>query len=68
MLWVFPFGRGERTCLAQEIALAYIHLAVGSLLTRCDPHLGDGTELNQDFWFGCMVTKALESHFAANPG
>lgn len=66
--WFFPFGRGERTCFAQDVALAYIHLAVGTILLRTDPHVGEGRAIEQDFWFGTMVPKQLGSHFAAPPG
>lgn len=66
--YFFPFGRGERACFAQDVGLAYIHLAVGSLLLRTRPRVGSGTTMNQDFWFGCMVPKDLESAFDAIAG
>lgn len=66
--YFFPFGRGERTCLAQDVALAYIHLAVATVLMRTDPHIGLGKPLVEDFWFGCMVPKDLETHFEELPG
>lgn len=64
----FPFGRGERTCLAQDVGLAYIHLVVASILMRTKPHIGLGQELDQDFWFGCMIPKGMRSDFEERPG
>ena len=61
--YFFPFGRGERTCLAQDVGLAYIQLAVGTALMHSDPNVGLGEKLDQDFWFGCMVPKDLSSNF-----
>jgi cytochrome P450 len=66
--WFFPFGRGERTCFAQGVALAYIHLAVATILLRSRAEIGLGVPLEQDFWFGCMVPKGLRSTFAAVRG
>lgn len=63
--YFFPFGRGERTCLAQDVGLAYIQLAVGTILLRSDAKVGSGVDLDEDFWFGCMVPKDLPSSFEA---
>jgi cytochrome P450 len=64
--WFFPFGRGERTCLAQDLGLAYIYLAVGTILLDTDPQVGLAKQIDQDFWFGCMVPKNLRSEFEPN--
>ena len=66
--YFFPFGRGERTCFAQDVALAYIYLAVGTVLMHTDPHVSEGRTIDQDFWFGTMVPKDLASQFDAYPG
>jgi cytochrome P450 len=66
--YFFPFGRGERTCFAQDVGLAYIHLAVGTILLRSRPEVGLGAAMDQDFWFGCMVPKALHAAFGAVRG
>ena len=66
--YFFPFGRGERTCLAQDVALAYIHLAVAAVLTRTEPHVGVGRGIEQDFWFGTMVPRHMAASFADPPG
>lgn len=66
--YFFPFGRGERTCFAQGVAMAYIHLAVGTVLLRSRPEIGLSVAMVQDFWFGCMVPKALRSTFGPVSG
>lgn len=62
--WFFPFGRGERTCLGQDVSMAYISLAVATALTHGTPRSGDGAPLHEDFWFGCMVPRKVQTKFA----
>jgi cytochrome P450 len=62
--WFFPFGRGERTCFAQNVGLTFIALALAAALTRGNPMAGIGAPLHEDFWFGCMVPRNLQSSFS----
>jgi len=63
-----PFGRGERACFAQDVALAYIHLAVGTILLRTDPQVGMAQLIKQGFWFATMVPEGMKSDYSKPRG
>ena len=66
--YFMPFGRGERACFAQDVALAYIRLAVGTVLLRTDPQVGMAQPLKQGFWFATMVPEGVRSTYARRHG
>ncbi|KAJ4303516.1 hypothetical protein N0V90_002412 [Kalmusia sp. IMI 367209] len=51
--WFAPFGRGPRSCVGQNLAMAEMLMAVGNLFARFDVRLKEGSGGRMSRW--CMI-------------
>lgn len=61
--YFFPFGRGERACVGQAFALAYMRIALAALVPRLE--VDPTRPYAQSYFFGVMMPAGLQAQVAA---
>ncbi len=64
----FPFGRGERACLGEHFAMAYMKLTLATLLAGYEPEFGAGAAFEKEMFFAVIRPKGMVGRLTAKAG